>query len=165
MRRIVQSQPSTRAASAVPADVYNADGSATVNDALGNTHGYDFTTSNNIVLPTAVTGVPVANIGAKVITYDQYERVASRTDFNGNITTYTHTARGQETSRTEKAAHGWRVPSRPPGIQLKPADTDYGVSYVPGVNRVTTFDYDNANGALLRKPFRRAAKAASDVCQ
>lgn len=132
--------------------VYNADGSATVNDALGNTHGYNFTTSNNIVLPTAVTGVPVANIGAKVITYDQYGFIASRTDFNGNITTYTHTARGQETSRTEASGTplartfttAWHPKFNLPTQITEP-------SGVPGVNRVTTFDYDNANGALLRK--------------
>ncbi|MER2519499.1 MAG: RHS repeat-associated core domain-containing protein [Bdellovibrionales bacterium] len=131
---------------------YNADGTATVTDALGNVHGYDFTTNNNIVLPTAVTGAPVANIGAKAMTYDQYGFVATRTDYNDNVTRYTHSPRGQELTRTEAAGTPLArtfTTTWHPKFNLPTQFTE--PSGVPGVNRVTTWTYNDANGALLSK--------------
>ena len=71
---------------------YNSDGSTSVTDARGNVHGYVFTTQFGIVKPVAVTGVPVQSAGGNAFTYDSNGFIASSTDWNGNITTYTHDA-------------------------------------------------------------------------
>ena len=55
---------------------------------------------------TQVEGHPSANcVGAnKAYTYDSNGFMASKTDWNGNVTTYTHSDRGQELSRTEASS-------------------------------------------------------------
>jgi YD repeat-containing protein len=88
---------------------YNSDGTTSVTDARGNVHGYALTTQFGIVKPTAVTGVPVQNAGGMAFTYDSNGFIASRTDWNGNVTTYTHDASGNETSRV--MASGRRRPA------------------------------------------------------
>ncbi len=81
---------------------YNADGTVGTTDARGNTHTTALTTQFGMVKPTAVTGAPVPNAGGKAFTYHPATGfLASRTDFNGNVTSYTHDARGNEISRTE----------------------------------------------------------------
>ena len=82
---------------------YNSDGSTSVTDARGNVHGYAFTTQFGVVKPTAVTGVPVQSAGGMAFTYDSNGFLASSTDWDGNVTTYTHDARGNETSRVMAA--------------------------------------------------------------
>lgn len=131
---------------------YNADGSSKVTDALGNTHSYSFNTLFGVVKPTAVTGVPIPNTGGKSFTYDANGFVASRTDWNGNVTTYVNDNRGQELSRTEASGTAqartintvwhstWHLP-----IQITEP------SGVAGVNRVTTLAYDSNQGTLLQR--------------
>lgn len=124
---------------------YNPDGTATVTDALGNQHSYNFTIQFDVVKPTDVTGAAFKNLGAKAFTYDANGFVASQTDFNGNVTTFVRDARGLETSRTEAAgtalartiSTSWHSDFRLP-IQITEP------------NRVTTFSYDN-NGNLTER--------------
>jgi len=124
---------------------YNPDGTATVTDALGNQHSYNFTTQFDVVKPTDVTGTAFKNLGAKAFTYDANGFVASQTDFNGNVTTFVRDARGLETSRTEAAgtalartiSTSWHSDFRLP-IQITEP------------NRVTIFSYDN-NGNLTER--------------
>ncbi|BBL60897.1 type IV secretion protein Rhs (plasmid) [Methylomonas koyamae] len=124
---------------------YNADGSSTVTDALGNQHGYNFTTQFDVVKPTNVTGAANKGLGAKAFTYDANGFVASKTDFNGNVTTFVRDAGGQETSRTEAA-----------GTPLaRTITTTWHANYrlpikITEPNRVTSFSYD-ANGNLLKR--------------
>ncbi len=71
--------------------------------------------------------------------------VASRTDFDGNVTTYEHDARGNETSRIE--AHGT--------LLARTITTAWHPSFhlptrIAELGRVTTFAYD-AKGNLLKK--------------
>ena len=80
---------------------YNANGTAGVTDPRGFLHTYTLKSEFGMVKPTAVTGVPAPNAGGKAFAYDPNGFLASRTDFNGNVTTYIHDARGNETSRTE----------------------------------------------------------------
>ena len=80
---------------------YDADGTSTVTDARGNAHAYTFQTQFSLVKPAALTGAPVQSSGGQAFTYDANGFIASRTDWNGNVTTYTHDTRGDETSRTE----------------------------------------------------------------
>ncbi len=124
---------------------YQPDGSASVTDALGNVHGYAFTTQYSLTKPTAVTGTPVQTAGGKAFTYDTNGFLASRTDFNGNLTTYTHDTRGLETSRTEAS-----------GTSLaRTIDTQWHASLrlptqITEPNRVTNFGYD-AKGNLTQR--------------
>lgn len=89
--------------------VYNVDGSGNptstiVTDSLGNARTYNFTTILGVVKSTGQSQPAGSGCAAAsaAITYDANGNVASRTDFNGNKTTYTYDlARNLETSRTE----------------------------------------------------------------
>jgi|GEM_PF-364664 len=124
---------------------YNADGTATVTDALGHQHSYNFTTQFDVVKPTNVTGTANKGLGAKAFSYDANGFVASQTDFNGNVTTFVRDAAGLETSRTEAAgtalartiSTSWHSNFRLPTQIIEP-------------NRVTTLSYDN-NGNLTER--------------
>lgn len=124
---------------------YNYDGNdkTTVSDARGNTHTYEFTKVQGVTVPKALTGAPVQTSGGKAFTYDPNGFLASRTDWNGNITTYTHDARGNETSRTE--AYGTPL-ARTVTTTWHP--TFHLPVRVVEPNRATDFTYD-ANGNLL----------------
>ncbi len=140
---------------------YNADGSTSVNDALSNVHSYTLTTQFGLVKPTGVTGIPVTNTGGKAFTYDTNGFVSSRTDWNGNVTTYTHNSRGLETSRTEASGTAlartintaWHPTFHLPTQITEP-------SGVTGVNRVSTFSYDAA-GNLLNKTITAGSQTRS----
>ncbi len=124
---------------------YNADGTSTVTDACGNAHAYALTTQFDMVKPTAVTGTVYPQAGGKAFAYDDNGFVASRTDFDGNVTNYVHDARGNETSRTEAAGTALaRTISTAwlPNFHLPAKITEPG--------RVTSFSYD-AHGNLLKK--------------
>ncbi|MFZ5555912.1 MAG: DUF6531 domain-containing protein, partial [Pseudomonadota bacterium] len=84
---------------------YNPDGSSTVTDPLGAVRTYGFATPFTKLKGTHVQGpaCPTCVGEARSVTHDANGFVASRTDWNGNLTTYTHDARGLETSRTEAA--------------------------------------------------------------
>lgn len=77
--------------------------STVVTDPLGTARTYNFQTILGVVKTTSLTQ-PCATCGGSsaATSYDANGNVASRTDFNGNITTYTHDpTRNLETSRTE----------------------------------------------------------------
>jgi len=124
---------------------YNTDGTASVTDPRGNLHGYNFSILFGLVKPTAVTGAPVQSSGGKSFAYNGNGFIASRTDFNGNLTTYTHNIRGLETSRTEAS-----------GTPLaRTVQTDWHPSFhlptrIVEPNRITTLAYDT-RGNLLKK--------------
>lgn len=81
---------------------YAADGSVTATDALGATRTHNFTGVFGLPRIAASQGDACGSCTrTTAITYDANGFVASRTDFNGNVTTYVHDARGLETSRTE----------------------------------------------------------------
>ncbi|MEO0443268.1 MAG: hypothetical protein AAFZ92_05935 [Pseudomonadota bacterium] len=82
---------------------YHNNGSRTLTNALGKRSTYHFTEINGEYKMTEVEGHPSANCAGanQAYTYDDNGFIASLTDWNGNITTYTHNSRGQELSRTE----------------------------------------------------------------
>jgi YD repeat-containing protein len=105
---------------------YNT-GSTTVTDPLGSSRTYNFQTVLGV--PRATGSDQPAGSGcaaaASATTYDANGNVASRTDFNGKVTTYAYDAsRNLETQRVEgggtpdartvsSAWHGvWRLPTR-----------------------------------------------------
>jgi RHS repeat-associated protein len=125
--------------------VYNLDGTSSVTDGNGNTHSYALQTQFSVVKPTSLTGAPYPPAGGQAFTYDANGFIASRTDYDGHVTTYTHDPRGNETSRTEASGTSlartistvWRPSFHLPGKITEPG-------------RTTTFDYD-AHGNLLKK--------------
>lgn len=123
---------------------YNTDGTSSVTDANGNSHEYSFLTQYDLVKPTAVSNAG-CGCGSSAYTYDDNGFLASRTDFNGNVTTYTHDTRGLETSRTE--AYG--------SSQVRTITTEWDATYrlpskITEPNRTTAFSYDSS-GNLLTK--------------
>ena len=76
----------------------------------------------------------------------------SRTDWNGNVTTYINNTRGEELSRTEASGTSlartittvWHPTFHLPAQITEP-------SGVEGVNRVTTLTYNSVKGTLMQK--------------
>src|ERR1019366_3552512 len=124
---------------------YNNNGTTTVTDARGNAHGYGLMTQFGLVKPTVVTGAPVQSAGGKAFTYDANGFVASKTDFDGNFTTYTHDSRGDETSRVEAAGTALART-----ISTSWLATFHLPTQITEPNRSTAFTYD-AHGNLLTK--------------
>ena len=83
--------------------------------------------------------------GGKAFTYDTNGFLASRTDYDGNVTTYTHDARGDETSRIE--ASGTALART---ISTSWLSTFHLPTQITEPNRSTAFTYD-AHGNLLTK--------------
>ncbi len=83
---------------------YHANNTTTVTDGLGQASTFDFTVAQRVAKPASVNQ-PCAscNAPASSYTYDSQGFPASRTDFNGNLTTYVHNDRGLEISRTAAA--------------------------------------------------------------
>ena len=73
---------------------------STVTDARGNAYTFNFTTLFNVVKAVSLSGAPVQTSGGRAFTYDSNGFIASRTDWNGNVTTYSNDARGNVLSRT-----------------------------------------------------------------
>ena len=69
--------------------VYNADGTTTVTDPQGHARTYSFTTQHGLIKVASITGGDCDHCGgdAASYTYDANGYVASKTDFNGNVTT------------------------------------------------------------------------------
>ncbi|MEM7304498.1 MAG: RHS repeat-associated core domain-containing protein [Pseudomonadota bacterium] len=82
---------------------YNENGSTTVTDQLGASRTYTFTEQYGVVKTASVQGDQCTFCGGQDqdIKYDSNGFVASRTDFNGNVTTYINNSRGLQTSRAE----------------------------------------------------------------
>jgi YD repeat-containing protein len=127
--------------------VYNADGTTTVTDSSGNSQIQYFESLHGITRAGAVDGEQCSSCGssAKAITYDANGFIASRTDFNNNVTTYINDARGLELSRTEAVGTSeertiiteWHADFRLPIKITEPG-------------KQTTFTYD-VQGRLLSK--------------
>jgi len=123
---------------------YNANGTSTMTDANGNSSIATFTTQFGMVKPAAVDNKG-CSCGSSAYTYDANGFLASRKDFNGNLTTYSRNARGLELSRTEASG----TP------QARTITTTWHSTFhlptsITDPNRVTTFAYD-AKGNMLQK--------------
>jgi YD repeat-containing protein len=122
---------------------------ATVTDPLGTPRTYKFTTILGVVKSAGTNQPGGSGCGAAAssVTYDANGNIASRTDFNGNKTTYIYDlTRNLETSRTEAAGTSvartitttWH-----PTFRLPTQITEPG--------RVTNPAYDATTGNLLTK--------------
>jgi YD repeat-containing protein len=85
--------------------IYNPDESTTVTNALGQQSTYQFEIYQGIKRITAIEGHPSANCpnSNSTFTYDERGLLKTKTDNQGNMTTYDYNTRGLEVSRTEAA--------------------------------------------------------------
>jgi YD repeat-containing protein len=84
---------------------YHPDGTTTVTETQGQVQTYQFHIDHGLAQIKQIDGGPCSACGEQshALTYDTYGFIASRTDFNGNLTTYVHDPRGLELARTEAA--------------------------------------------------------------
>ncbi|MCG7923069.1 MAG: DUF6531 domain-containing protein [Candidatus Thiodiazotropha lotti] len=83
---------------------YNPDGTTTVTDAAGAERIYHFTVQQGRMKVDHIEGDRCTTCSSgdiQAYTYDSNGFIASKTDWNGNITTYTRDVQGRELSRTE----------------------------------------------------------------
>jgi len=124
---------------------YSVADQVTVTNPLGKDTTYHFTTLHGVKKVTQVEGHATASCAGanQNYTYDANGYMASKTDWQGNVTTYVHDSRGLETSRTEASGTAeartitttWH-----PDFRLPTQITEPG--------KLTSFTYD-ANGRLL----------------
>jgi len=140
---------STHAGGAGKITLSYGDATTTVTDALGAVRTYTYTMINQrpylIQVDQPCSACSAGGVSQQ--TFDGYGFVATRTDFNGNITTYQHNARGLIESRTEATGTTlartttaqWHPTYHLPLLITEP---------VPNGTRSDTFGYD-ATGNLL----------------
>ena len=118
---------------------YNPDGSRTVTGPLGQQTIYRYTKIAGVLRLTSLERQATANVPAAIETrtYDANGFIEQRTDFEGNVTTYVHDARGLQTSRTEAVGTPEErtiTTTWHPSFRLQDVVTEPG--------RTTDFDYD-----------------------
>jgi len=125
---------------------YNGDGTTLVTDPLSASRTYGFQTAQAVRRLAAISGLACPSCGPAAQTFDVNGNIASRADWNGNITTYQYDlARNLETSRTEASGSPqartitttWNATFRLPETMTEPG-------------RETTMSYDGAGNMLPR---------------
>ncbi|HKU19316.1 MAG TPA: RHS repeat-associated core domain-containing protein [Candidatus Saccharimonadales bacterium] len=130
---------------------YNSDGSVDVADPLGTSRHRPFTTLLGVPYLTGVNGMCEACSNVSTWSYDFNGYVNQTTDFNGNVTIYTHDGDGMETGRVE--GYG--------SATMRPVQTDWNDTFhVPTEQRRYSASYAlvdktdwlyNANGQPIAR--------------
>jgi RHS repeat-associated protein len=143
--------------------VYNSNGSVTTTDSLGAVRTFNYTRVGDSNLVSGITGsqCPTCQESAAT-TYDVNGWVASRTDYNGNITCYANDPiRGLELVRIEGLAPGSTCPTDlagytpATGTTQRKISTTWSASFrlptlVTEATRTTAFGYDPSGNLLTR---------------
>ncbi len=136
--------------------VYNADGSTTATDALGAQRTFGYQQIGGHMKNGSVSGAPCVSCGYNAATtYDAAGFLSSKTDYNGNVTTYTYDAnRGLELSRTEASGTAQArtiTTAYLPNFRLPSEIDEYASGSASGTPvRKTSFGYDGS-GNLQNK--------------
>jgi YD repeat-containing protein len=144
--------------------VYNTDGSTSVTDALNTTRTYRFQTVLGVAksLGNDQPGGSGCAASASALGYDANGNVASRTDFNGNVSCYAYDlSRNLETVRLEGLASGSSCPADlsaytpPAGSNQRKISTQWHATFrlpvkitEPGLE--TTYGYDGKGEVTLK---------------
>jgi RHS repeat-associated protein len=143
--------------------VYNADSSVTTTDALGAVRTFTFGRSGDRNLVTGISGsqCPTCQESAAT-TYDSAGWVASRTDYNGNLTCYANDpTRGVELVRIEGFAPGSICPTNlsaytpASGTLQRKITTQWSTNFrepasIAEPNRTTAFTFDLLGNVLTK---------------
>ncbi|MBA1147348.1 RHS repeat protein [Ectothiorhodospiraceae bacterium WFHF3C12] len=127
---------------------YNDDGSVTVTNSLGKQVTYRFNPVHGTPRLTQAEGHPTAHCAAanQSYTYTPEGWIASKTDWNGNTTTYDYNERGLVIRKVEAAGtpeqrvttQTWHAEYRLPNVVTEP-------------NRVLDHDYDEQGRLIARE--------------
>jgi YD repeat-containing protein len=127
---------------------FNADGSVAVTNPLGRVTTYHFMSINGVGRVTQVEGHPTAHCAAANQSYSYTPEgwVESKTDWNGNTTTFEYNDRGLVTRKVEAAGtpeervttKTWHPEYRLPDVITEP-------------DRVIDHDYDDAGRLIARE--------------
>jgi YD repeat-containing protein len=142
---------------------YNPNGTVTWTDALGAVRTFSYTRIGDINKVTSISGsqCPTCQEMAST-TYDAYGWVASRTDYNGNLTCYANDpVRGLELVRVEGFAPGSTCPGTLSSYTPQSGTLQRKITTVwnstwrePGTitepNRTTSFTYDGYGNVLTK---------------
>jgi RHS repeat-associated protein len=153
--------------------VYNSMESVTTTDALGAVRTFTFTRVGDVNQSASISGsqCPTCQDSAAT-TYDSSGWVASRTDYNGNLTCFSNDpTRGLELVRVEGFAPGSTCPSNlasytpAPGTPQRMITTQWSTQWREPVlitepNRTTAFTYDG-NGNVLTKTITDATVSSN----
>jgi YD repeat-containing protein len=127
---------------------YNADGTTSVVDSIGRSQTYHFEVQHGVVKVGQIDGglCTTCSNTSKNTTYDTNGFVASRTDFNDNVTTYINDTRGLELSRTEAVG----TPEE------RTITTEWDLTFrlpikITEPGKITTLTYDSQGRFLERK--------------
>jgi len=149
---------------------YHADGSSTVTDALGTARTYTFQTILGVARQTGLSEpCPTSpSPQTRAMTYDANGNVASRMDFNGNLSCYAYDlTRNLETVRLEGLAPGSACPANlaaykvPVHSEQRKIETTWHATYrlptqIAEAGRKTAFTYDS-KGRLLTMSLKDTA--------
>ncbi|MGB9153405.1 MAG: DUF6531 domain-containing protein, partial [Alphaproteobacteria bacterium] len=117
---------------------------STVTDANGNARTYDLQTIFGAPKPVGLTGAPIPQLGGDAFSYDANGFVASKTDYDGNVTAYVNDNRGDQISRTE--AYG--TPLARTTTTSWTSGFHLPVQITEPTGRTTTYAYDNRGDIL-----------------
>ena len=136
---------------------YNSDGSVTITDALGAVRTFTYTRVGDVNQLASINGSPCPTCqDTAAMTYDSYGWLASRTDFNGNLTCYANDpVRGLELVRVEGFAPGSTCPANlasyapASGTLQRMVTTQWNATWrepalISEPNRTTAFSYDGS---------------------
>jgi RHS repeat-associated protein len=136
---------------------YNPDGTVTWTDALGAVRTFTYTRIGDVNQVSGISGsqCPTCQEMAAT-TYDAYGWLASRTDYNGNVTCYANDpVRGLELVRVEGFASGSTCPTNlasytpAAGTTQRKISTNWNATYrlptsITEATRTTAFNYDSS---------------------
>ncbi len=133
------------------------DGSRAVTNSLGVTETYTFTVLQGVPKIAQISRAAKSTTAAatRTFTYDVNGFMARSTDWDGNVTTYTHDACGNETSRVEASGT-----AQARTISTTWLSTSHLPAHIMEPNRSTAFSYDS-RGNLLSKQITAGAATRS----
>jgi len=122
---------------------YSTPTATTITDALGVARSFGLTTLIGVVKNSGISGAPCPACGPAARSFDANGNTASKTDWNGNVTTYAYDlSRDLETSRTEASG----------APQARTISTQWHTAFrlrakVAEPLRITTYVYNGDGGA------------------